>query len=158
MGMTMAERILARAAGQAQVAPGDFVTAAVDLVMANDAQFPGAVKALEDAGMKRVFDPARIVVVIDHWVPAATPMIAEMHQTIREQVKELAIRHFYDAGAGIEHNVVPEKGHALPGQLIVGSDSRSTTYGALGAAGTGIGMMALLKQEAAASSGREPWR
>jgi len=143
MGIAMAEDILARAFSRASVRPGDFVTAKVDMVMANDAQFPGAIKALEEAGMKRVFDAERIVVVIDHWVPANTPMIAEMHKGIRDQVKQLAITNFYDAGVGIEHNVVPEKGHALPGELIVGSDSHSTTYGALGAAGTGIGMTEL---------------
>jgi 3-isopropylmalate/(R)-2-methylmalate dehydratase large subunit len=142
-GMTMAEKILARASGKARVRPGEFVTAKVDLVMANDAVFPGACKALDDAGLKKVFDPEKIVVVIDHWVPANTALIAEMHRGMRAQVKELGIRHFYDAGVGIEHNVVPEKGHALPGQLILGSDSHSTTYGALGAASTGIGMTEL---------------
>lgn len=143
MAMTMAEKILARAAGRPNVRPGDFVTAAVDLVMANDAVFPGACKALEEVGMKRVFDRDKIVVVIDHWVPANTALIAQMHTAMRAQVEELGITHFYDAGVGIEHNVVPEKGHALPGQLIAGSDSHSTTYGALGAAGTGIGMTEL---------------
>ncbi len=142
-GMTMAEKILARASGRARVRPGEFLTAAVDLVMANDAQFPQSCKALEDIGLKRVFDPEKIVVVIDHWVPANTPMVAEMHRGIRATVKELGIRHFYDAGVGIEHKVIPEKGHALPGQLIVGSDSHSTTYGALGAASTGIGLTEL---------------
>jgi 3-isopropylmalate/(R)-2-methylmalate dehydratase large subunit len=90
--------------------------------------------------LARVFDPEKIVVVIDHWVPATSPAIAEMHKLMRAQVKELGIRHFYDVGVGIEHNIVPEKGHALPGELIVGSDSHSTTYGALGAASTGIGL------------------
>lgn len=143
VGMTMAEKVLARASGRARVSPGEFITASVDLVMANDAQFPQSCKALEDIGLKKVFDPEKIVVVIDHWVPANTPMVAEMHRGIREQVKELGIRHFYDAGVGIEHKVVPEKGHALPGQLIVGSDSHSTTYGALAAASTGIGLTEL---------------
>ena len=142
-GMTMAEKILARASGRPRVRPGEFLTAGVDLVMANDAQFPQSCKALEDIGLKRVFDPEKIVVVIDHWVPANTPMVAEMHRGIRATVKELGICHFYDAGVGIEHKVIPEKGHALPGQLIVGSDSHSTTYGALGAASTGIGLTEL---------------
>ena len=102
--------------------------------------FPGSYKALADIGLKRVFDPEKIVVVIDHWVPATSPAIAEIHKLMRQQVKELGIRHFYDVGVGIEHNVVPENGHALPGELIVGSDSHSTTYGALGAASTGIGL------------------
>jgi 3-isopropylmalate/(R)-2-methylmalate dehydratase large subunit len=142
-GMTMAEKILARASGRGRVRPGEFLTCAVDLAMANDAQFPQACKALEDIGLKRVFDPEKVVVVIDHWVPANTPMVAEMHRGIRADVKALGIRHFYDAGVGIEHKVIPEKGHALPGELIVGSDSHSTTYGALGAASTGIGLTEL---------------
>ncbi|MEO8202555.1 MAG: 3-isopropylmalate dehydratase large subunit [Betaproteobacteria bacterium] len=141
--MTMAEKILARASGRESVRPGEFVTAKVDLAMANDAQFPQACKALEDIGLKRVFDPGKVVVIIDHWVPANTPMVAEMHRGIRAKVKELGLRHFYDAGVGIEHKVIPEKGHALPGELIVGSDSHSTTYGALGAASTGIGLTEL---------------
>jgi len=140
MGMTMAEKVLARASARQRVSPGDFVTAHVDLVMSNDAQFPGSYQALADIGLARVFDPEKIVVVIDHWVPATSPAIAEMHKLMRAQVKELGIRHFYDVGVGIEHNIVPEKGHALPGELIVGSDSHSTTYGALGAASTGIGL------------------
>ena len=140
MGMTMAEKVLARASARRRVSPGDFVTAHIDLVMSNDAQFPGSYKSLADIGLQRVFDPERIVVVIDHWVPATSPAIAEMHKLMRQQVKQLGIRHFYDVGVGIEHNVVPEKGHALPGELIVGSDSHSTTYGALGAAATGIGL------------------
>src|SRR5450759_2544020 len=137
--MTMAEKILARASGKERVSPGEFVTARLDLVMANDAQFSAAYKSLADIGRRRVFDPEKIVVVIDHWVPATNPVIAEMHKFMRQHVKELGIKHFYDAGVGIAHNVVPEKGHALPGELIVGSDSHSTTYGALGAASTGIG-------------------
>lgn len=140
MGMTMAEKVLARASGRPRVSPGEFVTANVDLIMSNDAQFPGSYKALADIGLTRVFDPDKIVVVVDHWVPATTAAVAETHRFIRQYVQELRIRHFYDVGVGIEHNVVPEKGHVLPGALIVGSDSHSTTYGALGAASTGIGL------------------
>ncbi len=139
MGMTMAEKILARAAGRERVAPGEFVTAELDLVMANDAMFSAACRSLTDIGRARVFDPGKIVVVIDHWAPAMTAQNAENHGRIRQYVKQLGIAHFYDAGMGIEHNLVPEKGHALPGQLIVGSDSHTTTYGALGAASTGVG-------------------
>ncbi len=140
MGMTMAEKVLARASGRARVSPGEFVTADLDLVMSNDAQFPASCQALADIGLARVFDPDKIVVVVDHWVPATSIAVADTHLRIRERVRELGIRHFYDAGAGIEHNLVPEKGHALPGELIVGADSHSTTYGALGAASTGIGL------------------
>ena len=139
MGMTMAEKILARAAGKDSVAPGAFVTAGLDVIMGNDAMFPAAYKALADIGLDRVTDPDKIVIVIDHWVPATNPLVAEIHANIRAQVKQLGIRHFYDTGVGIEHTVMPEKGHVLPGRLIVGSDSHTTTYGALGAASTGVG-------------------
>ncbi len=140
MGMTMAEKILARHSARRAVSPGEFVTASVDLVMSNDAQFPGSYKALADVGRKRVFDGDKVVVVVDHWVPATNAAVAETHSLIRRYVQELGIDHFYDAGEGIEHNVVVEHGHALPGELIVGSDSHTTTYGALGAASTGIGL------------------
>lgn len=139
MGMTMAEKILAGAAGREGVATGEFVIADIDVIMANDGMFPAAYKALADIGLNRVFDPDRIVIFIDHWTPATNPLVAEIHKRIRENVKQLGIRHFYDVGAGIEHTVMPEKGHALPGRLIVGSDSHTTTYGALGAASTGVG-------------------
>lgn len=140
LGMTMAEKILSRASGRSRVSPGEFLFAHLDLVMTNDAQFPGSYKALADIGLKRVFDPEKIVVVNDHWAPAMTAFVAETHKLIRQYVAELGIKHFYDVGVGIEHNVVPEKGHALPGELIVGADSHTTTYGALGTAAAGIGL------------------
>ena len=118
----MAEKILARACARQLVSPGDFVTANVDLVMSNDAQFPGSYKALADIGLKRVFDPDKIVVVVDHWVPATSAAVAETHKFIRQYVKELGIRHFYDVGTGIEHNVVPEKGHGRARRSAPGGD------------------------------------
>ena len=139
MGMTMAEKILARAAGRTSVAPGEYLTANIDIMMGNDVGFRNACELLLDAGLKRVADPDKVVVILDHFVPAATAQQAESHRLIRGYVKDFGIRHFYDAGVGIEHTVLPEKGHAVPGRLIVGGDSHSTTYGALGAAGTGVG-------------------
>lgn len=139
MGMTMAEKILARASGRERVAPGEFVTAELDVVMAHDNGFPVAYRNLRDIGLDHVADPDKIVVIVDHRVPAMTVLDAENQKLIREYVEKLGIRHFHDAGSGICHTVLPEKGYALPGRLIVGGDSHTTTYGALGVASGGIG-------------------
>ncbi len=139
MGMTMAEKILARASGKESVRPGEFVTAEVDIMMGNDITFRQAIENLLEAGLKEVTDPDRVVVVLDHLVPAQNAQQAESQNLVRGYVKDFGIRNFYDVGCGIEHTVLPEKGHALPGRLIVGGDSHTTTYGALGAAGTGLG-------------------
>jgi 3-isopropylmalate/(R)-2-methylmalate dehydratase large subunit len=139
MGATMAEKILARASGQAHVRPGQIVTAQVDVAMGHDLSFPVAYRAMRAEGVERVWDPDRIVVVLDHNVPATSIRIAETHVYIRRAVQEQALPHFYEAGRGICHQVLPEEGHALPGRLIVGGDSHTTTYGAFGAAACGIG-------------------
>ncbi|HVN72667.1 MAG TPA: aconitase family protein, partial [Desulfomonilia bacterium] len=138
MGMTMAEKILARASGRDIVSPGQYVTAQVDLAMAHEAIAQVFVSLL-GAGWSRVWDPSRIVVLLDHYVPASTERYAEIHKLVRMAVKQLEIKNYYGERAGICHQVLPEKGHVLPGMLIVGTDSHTTSYGALGAAGTGIG-------------------
>lgn len=139
MGMTMAEKILARASGRDTVSPGEYVTAEIDAIMGHDRSFPGAYRYLEEIGLDRVADPDKIVVVVDHKVPAMTVLDAETHKIIRQYVAHLGIKNFYDAGEGICHTLMPEKGHALPGTLVVGGDSHTTTYGALGCASTGLG-------------------
>jgi 3-isopropylmalate/(R)-2-methylmalate dehydratase large subunit len=139
MGMTLAERILARAAGREQVAAGEFVVADIDLALSHDIFAAQVFDLLRDVGVDAVFDPARTVVVIDHLVPAPSAEAAAIHQRIREHVSRLGIATFYDAGEGICHQLLPERGHVRPGALIVGTDSHTTTYGALGAGGTGIG-------------------
>jgi len=139
LGMTMAERILARAAGREEVTAGEFVVADIDLALLHDIFAAQVFDLLGDVGVEDVFDPDRTVVVIDHLVPAPTAAAAAVHQRIREHVSRLGITSFYDAGEGICHQLLPERGHVRPGSLIVGTDSHSTTYGALGAGGTGIG-------------------
>jgi len=139
MGMTQAERILARASGRASVAAGEFVVADIDLALLHDIFAAGVFDMLLDVGFDQVFDPDRTVVVIDHLVPAPSAEAAALHQRIREHVARLGIENFYDAGEGICHQLLPERGHIRPGSLVVGTDSHTTTYGALGAGGTGIG-------------------
>jgi len=139
MGMTLAEKILAAAAGRSQVSAGEFVVAEVDLALLHDIFAAQVFDLLIDCGVDGVFDPDRTVVVIDHLVPAPSPEAAELHQRIRDHVSRLGIRNFYDAGEGICHQLLPERGHIRPGMLVVGTDSHTTTYGALGAGGTGIG-------------------
>lgn len=138
MGMTMAEKILARASGQKEVVPGQYVTAEIDLAMAHEG-LAGVFVNLARTGWNRVWDPSRIVVTLDHYVPAPTERSAEIQKVVRAAVKQWGIQNFYAERAGICHQVLPEKGHVLPGMLIVGTDSHTTTYGAFGAAGTGIG-------------------
>ncbi len=139
MGMTMAEKILARASGRERVSPGDYVTATVDVIMGHDGSFHTAYESMVANGFDHVTDPDKVVVVIDHRVPATTIANAEGHRKMRQYVQIQGINNFYDAGTGICHTVLPEKGHAVPGRLIVGGDSHTTTYGALGVASTGIG-------------------
>ncbi|MCP3976421.1 MAG: 3-isopropylmalate dehydratase large subunit [bacterium] len=139
MGMTLAERILARAAGRDRVSAGEFVVAKIDRALLHDIFAARVFDLLVDVGVDDVFDPDRTIVVVDHLVPAPSAGAAALHKTIREHVSRLGITNFYDAGAGICHQLMPEQGHVRPGELIVGTDSHTTTHGALGAGGTGIG-------------------
>jgi len=138
LGMTMAEKILARASGKEKLKPGEFVIAAIDLAMAHDG-LGAVVRILDEAGIKKIWDLDKVVSLLDHSTPAPTVQAAEIHKMIDKAVEEYSIKNFYGQRAGICHQVLPEKGWVLPGQLIVGTDSHTTTYGALGAAGTGIG-------------------
>lgn len=137
--MTMAEKVLSRASKRDFVTPGEFITADVDILMGNDSSFYKEFTLMLKNGFTKVWNPDKIVVVIDHRVPATNIQYAEEHRKIREFVSAQQITHFYDVGAGICHILLPEKGHALPGHLIVGGDSHMTTLGALGAASCGIG-------------------
>jgi len=121
------------------VSAGEFVVAEIDLALLHDIFAAQVFGMLRDAGVDQVFDPDRTVVVIDHLVPAPTAEAAAVHQQIRGDVSHLGINAFYDAGSGICHQLLPEQGHVRPGSLIVGTDSHTTTHGALGAGGTGIG-------------------
>ena len=139
MGMTMAEKVLARASGRREVKPGEYVTAKVDQVMSQEA-FAEVYRVLKEEGVERVWDPNKIAILLDHYVPAPTIAHAEVHKLIREGVKKLGIESWHDMRAGICHQIMGEKGHIIPGELILGTDSHSTTYGAFGAAGSGIGV------------------
>ncbi|MDI9619476.1 MAG: 3-isopropylmalate dehydratase large subunit [Candidatus Nezhaarchaeota archaeon] len=138
MPMTLAEKILARASGNREVAAGDYVTAKIDVAMAHEGA-SWVIDELMRAGIDKVWDSERIVILFDHWAPAPTELTATMHKKVREFVKRHKIKHFYDIKAGICHQIMPEMGHVRPGELIVGTDSHTTTYGAFGAGGTGLG-------------------
>ena len=137
--MTIAEKILARASGRRLVTPGDIVEAKIDVAMVHDLTGPLTVKSLREVGVKKVWDPRRIVIVFDHQAPANSVDAAQNHIMLREFAVEQKITNFYDVFEGICHQVVPEKGFALPGRLITGADSHTTTYGAFGCFATGVG-------------------
>jgi len=121
------------------VQPGDIVDATVDMVMVHDLTGPLAVEAFKRIGISKVWDNKKIVVILDHQVPAESVKAAELHKMLRSFANEQGIR-FYDVGrGGICHQVMPEKGHVLPGTVMVGADSHTCTYGAFGAFATGIG-------------------
>ncbi|HUT02678.1 MAG TPA: 3-isopropylmalate dehydratase large subunit [bacterium] len=138
MAMTFSEKVLARKAGLEQVSPGQIVTLTPDLLMSHD-NAAAISETFTRMGGEHVFDPARVIIILDHCVPAATEKHAQNHKTIREFVAREGIENFYDVGHGICHQVLCEQGFATPGSLILGSDSHTTTYGALGAFSAGIG-------------------
>src|SRR5215471_4365166 len=138
MGMTIAEKILARKSGLASVMPGQIVDAFPDLVMSHTATWR-SVSVMEKVGATKLYDPGRIAVVLDHIAPAKSEKIAADHVKSRAFVRRYGIEKFYDVDAGIAHLVLMEAGHVTPGDLIVGTDSHCTIYGSLGALGSGIG-------------------
>jgi 3-isopropylmalate/(R)-2-methylmalate dehydratase large subunit len=138
MSMTMAEKVLARTSGRTTVAAGDYVTARIDRVMCHEA-FTLCALSLLKLGVSRVFDPDRVIVILDHYFPAPSEQMARGHALARQFVQQFGIRHFL-GHAGICHQVLTEQGFIRPGDLVLGTDSHSTTYGAVGAAGAGIGL------------------
>ena len=140
MGMTMTQKILARAAGLPQTEDGQLIEGRLDLVLGNDITTPVAVTEFKKAGLSTVFDRDRIAIVLDHSTPCKDIKSAQLCAVCREFAREHAITHFYDVGQmGIEHALLPEKGLAAPGEVIIGADSHTCTYGALGAFSTGVG-------------------
>ena len=135
---TISEKILSRASGKPARA-NDFVLARVDAAMAHDGTSVLGVRAFEAMGASSVWDPHRIAIVFDHIAPASTETAATLQNTIRKWTKRQRIANFYDVGEGICHQLMVEHGLALPGTVVVGADSHSCTYGALGAFGTGVG-------------------
>ncbi len=139
MKMTATQKIFARHTGRGSVAAGELITADVDLVLGNDITSPVAIKEMKKAG-ERVKYPDKVVLVLDHFVPAKDIKSAEQCKTVRDFAAEQGIRHFYDVGrAGVEHALLPELGLIRPGMLIIGADSHTCTYGALGCVSTGVG-------------------
>jgi 3-isopropylmalate/(R)-2-methylmalate dehydratase large subunit len=140
MGMTITEKILAAHAGRDTVRPGELVNAKLDMVMCHDVTTPPAIAMLQKEGMDRVFDPDRIVVIPDHFVPNKDIKSAELAKRLREWVRAHSITNYYEVGVnGVCHAVLPEDGWVLPGRTIVCGDSHTCTHGALGAFSTGIG-------------------
>ncbi len=137
--MTLAEKILAAHAGKKTVAPGEFISARVDMVLSNDITAPIAIREFRRLGVKKVFDPGKVVMVPDHFVPNKDIASAEQAKVVREFAREQGINYFECGQMGIEHVLLHEKGLVLPGDLIVGADSHTCTYGALGAFATGMG-------------------
>lgn len=140
MGMTMTQKILAAHAGLPEVTAGQLISAKLDIVLGNDITTPVAVNEFKKAGFDKVFDKDRIAIVLDHFVPNKDIKAAEQSKQCREFACSHCVSHFYDVGKmGIEHALLPEQGVVTAGDCIIGADSHTCTYGALGAFSTGVG-------------------
>jgi 3-isopropylmalate/(R)-2-methylmalate dehydratase large subunit len=140
MPMTITEKILANHAGLREVKPGQLINAKVDIALGNDITAPIAIEQFRRAGAKGVFDRGRVVLIPDHFTPNKDIKSAEQCKIVREFAREQKLTHYYEVGqVGIEHALLPEKAIVLPGDLIIGADSHTCTYGALGAFATGVG-------------------
>lgn len=138
--MTMGEKILAKHSGKDFVSPGDLITAKVDIILANDITGPQAIKIFEELGAETIFDKDAIAFVPDHFVPAKDIKSAEQAKIFREFARKHKITHYFEVGRmGIEHALLPDEGVVTAGDLIIGGDSHTCTYGALGAFATGVG-------------------
>ena len=136
---TLAEKLLAAHCGREEVSSGEFIDATVDLVLANDVTAPLAIEEFQRLGVSGVFDPRKVVMVPDHFCPNKDIQSAEQAKLMREFAKQQGLVYFEVGRMGIEHVLLPEQGLVLPGQVIVGADSHTCTYGALGAFATGMG-------------------
>ncbi|HPA54446.1 MAG TPA: 3-isopropylmalate dehydratase large subunit [Bacillota bacterium] len=140
MGMTMTQKILAAHAGIEEVHPGQMIKARLDLVLGNDITAPVAIEEFNRIGANRVFDKSKVAIVPDHFTPNKDIKSAENCKLVREFSRKMEIENYFEIGQmGIEHALIPEKGLAVPGDVIIGADSHTCTYGALGAFSTGIG-------------------
>lgn len=138
--MTMAEKILAAHAGLEEVVPGQLIECNLDLVLSNDVTAPIAIKEFKKIGVEKVFDPTKIALVPDHYVPNKDIKSAEQAKMTRDFAREQGITHYYEVGCmGVEHALLPEQGVVGAGDLIIGADSHTCTYGAFGAFSTGVG-------------------
>ncbi len=138
MGKSFAEKVLAKASGLSEISPGEIVDVYPDLYMSNMASWR-CIRTIERLGTDRLYDPDRIAMVMDHISPARTTKIADDQRLCREYAVRKGIKKFYDVNAGIAHVVLMEEGHIRPGMVVIGTDSHTTIYGALGAFGTGVG-------------------
>ncbi|GHT60489.1 3-isopropylmalate dehydratase large subunit [Endomicrobiia bacterium] len=140
MGSTITEKILAAHCGKKIVEPGEFIEPKVDIALSNDVTAPLAVKEFRKSGVKKVFDKNKIALVMDHFTPNKDILSAEHVKFVREFTKEQKIKHYYEGGdVGVEHAILPEKGIVVSGDVVIGADSHTCTYGALGAFSTGVG-------------------
>jgi len=140
MGMTMTQKILARHAGLDYVEPGQLILVDVDMMLGNDITAPIAIKEFEKIGVDRVFDVNKIALVPDHFVPNKDIKSAEQAKMMRDFAKKMGIVNYFEVGQmGVEHALLPEKGLVVPGDVVIGADSHTCTYGALGAFSTGVG-------------------
>ncbi|MBN1106237.1 MAG: 3-isopropylmalate dehydratase large subunit [Deltaproteobacteria bacterium] len=138
--MTITEKILAAHAGEDAVGPGDMIKVRVDLALANDITAPLAIRVFQETGREKVFDPERVALVADHFVPNKDIASAQQAKIMKDFAAAQGILHYYEPGeGGVEHVILPEKGLVLPGDLVIGADSHTCTYGALGAFSTGVG-------------------
>ncbi|OGP24048.1 MAG: 3-isopropylmalate dehydratase large subunit [Deltaproteobacteria bacterium GWC2_56_8] len=138
--MTITEKILARHAGLKEVAPGELINAKVDIALGNDITAPIAISEFRRIGAKKVFNRNKVVLVPDHFTPNKDIKSAEQCKILRDFAREHKLKHYYDGGeVGVEHALLPEKGVVVPGDLVIGADSHTCTYGALGAFSTGVG-------------------
>lgn len=140
MGMTITQKIIAAHVGKRVVEPGDLVLAEVDMVLGNEITAPVAIKELKKNNVQKVFDRKKIALVPDHFAPNKDICSANLCKTMREFAREYSIENYFEVGQmGIEHALLPEKGLVVPGDLVIGADSHTCTYGALGAFSTGVG-------------------
>ena len=140
MGMTMTQKILARAAGVESCRAGELLMCKLDLVLGNDITGPVAINEFEKMGATKVFDPSKIALIPDHFVPNKDIKSATMAKQLRDFARAQKIVHYYEVGrVGIEHALLPEQGIVAPGEVIIGADSHTCTYGAVGAFSTGVG-------------------
>lgn len=140
MGQTITEKIIAAHSGRESVSPGEFVYARVDIALGNDITAPIAIHEFRAAGFRKVFDPARVVLLNDHFTPNKDIKSAEQSKILRDFAREQNLKYFWDCGrVGVEHALLPEQGVVVPGDLVIGADSHTCTYGALGAFATGVG-------------------
>ncbi len=140
MGQTITEKLLAAHCESDTVAPGQYVTVDVDLCLGNDITAPIAIEQFEEAGFEEVFDPARIALVPDHFTPNKDIKAATLSKMLRDFAREHEVEHYWEVGrVGIEHALLPEQGLVGPGDLVLGADSHTCTYGAVGAFSTGVG-------------------